>query len=113
MKAWNVSSSASRLWKTAATLLLTCAGAIAYAQTPAAAHAAPATAASSVHATPLAIAKTAPATVKNTSKPYWNDLTPAQHQALAPLATEWNKLGSFNKEKWLELSKKFNTMTPT
>ena len=114
MKARNLSSSASRLWKTASTfLLLTCAGVVAHAQTaaPAPGHVAPA-AAPSVHTSP-APNKAAPATVKNTSKPYWNDLTPAQHQALAPLATEWNKLGSFNKEKWLELSKKFGTMTPT
>jgi hypothetical protein len=42
----------------------------------------------------------------------WNELTPAQHQVLAPLATEWNGLDSTGKEKWLEVSNRFPRMTP-
>lgn len=45
-------------------------------------------------------------------KPLWTDLTPAQQQALAPLAAEWDKLESIRKKKWLEIGNKFSTMKP-
>lgn len=44
--------------------------------------------------------------------PPWKDLTPAQQQALAPLATEWDKLDILHKSKWLAISRKFVTMKP-
>ena len=49
---------------------------------------------------------------KPESKPTWNELTPAQQQALAPLASEWNKMESGRKEKWLVISNKFASMSP-
>ena len=49
---------------------------------------------------------------KPESKPSWNELTPAQQHALAPLAGEWNKLESGRKEKWLVIGNKFASMTP-
>ena len=49
---------------------------------------------------------------KAESNPSWNELTPAQQHALAPLAGEWGKMESARKEKWLVISKKFAHMTP-
>ena len=46
------------------------------------------------------------------SKPLWTDLTPAQQQALAPLAEEWNTLGPVRKNKWLAIANKFGAMKP-
>jgi hypothetical protein len=43
-------------------------------------------------------------------KPTWNELTPAQQHALAPLAGEWNKMESNRKEKWLAIGNKFSGM---
>src|SRR5450830_887411 len=56
--------------------------------------------------TPSKVAK------KPDSKPTWNELTPAQQHALAPLAGEWNKMEFNRKEKWLVIGNKFATMTP-
>jgi hypothetical protein len=114
MKALIFSSSETISWKIiGAMLVLACAVVAAtHAQTPSAPPAP--IAASSTHATVAKpAAKSVPVIAKNTAKPYWTDLTPAQHMALAPLAGEWDRLGRFNKEKWLELSKKFPTMSPT
>jgi hypothetical protein len=60
----------------------------------------------SVAPAPLAAAS------KPEQKPLWKDLTPAQQQALAPLATHWNVLNELQKHKWLALSLNFNKMTP-
>ena len=54
-----------------------------------------------------------PKTMKKTdSKPTWNELTPAQQQALAPLLGEWDKMESGRKEKWLVIANKFAAMKP-
>lgn len=57
-----------------------------------------------------------PASVKrlaqSTAKPLWTELTPAQQQALAPLAFEWDKLDSLRKNKWLAIGNKYATMKP-
>jgi hypothetical protein len=45
-------------------------------------------------------------------KPLWADLTLAQQQALAPLESEWDKLDSFRKNKWLTIGNKFASMKP-
>jgi hypothetical protein len=45
-------------------------------------------------------------------RPLWSELTPAQQQALAPLAQEWNKLDSNHKTKWLAVSNKYPAMSP-
>jgi len=44
--------------------------------------------------------------------PRWSELTPAQQQALAPLASEWDKLGGFRKHKWLVIGNRFASMKP-
>jgi hypothetical protein len=46
------------------------------------------------------------------AKPLWTELTPAQQQALAPLASEWDKLDSFRKNKWLAIGNKYASMKP-
>jgi hypothetical protein len=46
------------------------------------------------------------------TKPLWTELTPAEQQALAPLASEWDKLNSVRKNKWLAIGKKFPSMKP-
>ena len=47
------------------------------------------------------------------SRPTWTELTPAQQQALAPLASSWNTIMSEpQKRKWLEISKNYSTLTP-
>ena len=44
--------------------------------------------------------------------PSWSELSPAQQQALSPLATEWDKLDAAHKSKWLEISRRYVTMKP-
>jgi hypothetical protein len=46
------------------------------------------------------------------SRPTWNELTPAQREALAPLEPEWNKLDRDRKRKWLEVAPKFHKLSP-
>jgi hypothetical protein len=67
----------------------------------------------STNATPPVPAGAAKATpVQGATKPLWTDLTPAQQQALAPLATEWDKLNSARKSKWLAIGNKYASMKP-
>ena len=43
----------------------------------------------------------------------WTELTPAQKQALAPLATSWNtSMSESQKRKWLEISKNYSALSP-
>ena len=44
------------------------------------------------------------------AKPAWKDLTPAQQQALAPLAPHWTWLSEDRKRKWLVISKNYQTL---
>lgn len=53
-----------------------------------------------------------PAPIQPATKPVWAELTPAQQQALAPLATEWDKIEDIRKKKWLEIANKFSAMKP-
>jgi hypothetical protein len=46
------------------------------------------------------------------TKPLWNELTPAQQQTLAPLASEWDRVDVLRKKKWLEIANKFTSMKP-
>lgn len=46
------------------------------------------------------------------SRPTWNELTPAQREALAPLEPEWNKLDRDRKRKWLEVAPKYHQLSP-
>ncbi len=43
-------------------------------------------------------------------KPYWKDLSPAQRQALQPLAPHWDRLNEQHKLKWLALSKNYPSL---
>jgi len=49
--------------------------------------------------------------VKRSTKPLWSELTPAQQQALAPLAGSWNTVSETQKRKWLALSQNFPSMS--
>jgi len=42
--------------------------------------------------------------------PAWESLTPAQKQALAPLARDWPSIDSSRKAKWLEVAARFPAM---
>lgn len=59
---------------------------------------------------PAGAAKAAPA--QAAAKPSWTELTPAQQQALSPLAGEWDKLNSARKRKWLVIGNKYASMNP-
>jgi hypothetical protein len=54
------------------------------------------------------IAPQRPATAKSS----WKDLTPAQQQALKPLAEHWASLGVERRRKWLEISKNYPSWSP-
>lgn len=45
-------------------------------------------------------------------KPLWQELTPAQKAALAPLASEWDRMDSVRKQKWLDIGNRFAGMKP-
>jgi hypothetical protein len=48
---------------------------------------------------------------KQRTKPLWAELTPAQQQALVPLAPKWDTLSETQKRKWLALSQNFPRMS--
>lgn len=48
---------------------------------------------------------------KELTKPLWSELTPAQQQALAPLAATWNTVSEAQKRKWLALSQNYPKMS--
>lgn len=73
----------------------------------------PAPTASASTATPAPSTQTPSKVAKKPdAKPTWNELTPAQQHALAPLAGEWNKMEFNRKEKWLVIGNKFAAMNP-
>lgn len=41
------------------------------------------------------------------AKPFWNELSPSQHRALAPLAGLWDQLSETQKSKWIVVSKNY------
>jgi hypothetical protein len=53
---------------------------------------------------------------KNKPKPpektMWKDLSPAQQQALEPLAAEWDQIEPIRKQKWLGIVKRYASMKP-
>jgi hypothetical protein len=53
-----------------------------------------------------------PTTSQVAVRPLWAELTPAQQQALAPLAGEWDKMDGFRKKKWLAIGNKYASMKP-
>jgi hypothetical protein len=44
---------------------------------------------------------------KQKTQPHWGELTPAQQQALTPLAPKWDSISESQKRKWLALSQNF------
>lgn len=42
----------------------------------------------------------------------WQDLTPAQREALAPLQPGWDELGPVRKQKWLDIAGRYASMKP-
>jgi hypothetical protein len=46
------------------------------------------------------------------SRPTWRELSPAQQQALSPLAAHWDRLSEERKRKWLVISKNFSSRSP-
>lgn len=60
-------------------------------------------------ASPKIAASTA---TQSVSKSSWSDLTPAQKQALTPLAASWISISEPQKRKWLEISRNYRTLTP-
>ncbi len=44
-------------------------------------------------------------------KPYWQDLTPAQKQALSPLSQLWPSMTQPHKRKWLAISQNFSQLS--
>jgi hypothetical protein len=75
-------------------------------QTPAAQHQPAASA-----ARPALAASATRSAAKQRTKPLWVELTPAQQQALVPLAPKWDTLSETQKRKWLALSQNFPKMS--
>jgi hypothetical protein len=48
----------------------------------------------------------------NVAKPAWKDLSPAQRDALAPLANDWDKFERNRKLKWLDVANKYPQLSP-
>ncbi|MDR0933500.1 MAG: DUF3106 domain-containing protein [Burkholderiaceae bacterium] len=46
------------------------------------------------------------------TKPYWNDLTAEQRDALAPLEQVWDRIATARKKKWLEIAQRMESMSP-
>lgn len=54
----------------------------------------------------------APASVHRSANTGWSELTPAQQQALHPLAANWGTLSEPHKKKWISLSQNYASMPP-
>ena len=46
------------------------------------------------------------------AQPLWSELSPAQHEVLAPLEPQWNALPSAKKRSWLKLADRVPKMKP-
>ncbi len=44
--------------------------------------------------------------------PTWSALTPAQREALSPLASVWNRLDANRKQKWLRIAARYQKLSP-
>ncbi len=63
--------------------------------------------------TAAGVSSTAPVQPNGLSGPAWAALTPLQRQALAPLASTWDKLNAGQQRKWLEVSRNYPALPPT
>ena len=61
---------------------------------------------------PVISEKPAASTKVVSARPAWTELTHAQQQALAPLASSWNTISESQKRKWLEISKNYAALPP-
>ena len=50
--------------------------------------------------------------INTSSKPAWQDLTPAQQLSLKPLAANWNTLGESHKRKWIAIAANYPSLAP-
>lgn len=100
-------------WRAAALVVLTLAGALSFAETPAAPPApAPATpvAAPALPAASPARPASKAASARNgrrVTTPLWSELSAAEQQSLAPLAGAWNALSPAQKRKWQAMAQNF------
>jgi hypothetical protein len=60
---------------------------------------------------PASATKTAASAKRSPTKPLWTELTPAQQQALKPLAGTWDTVSEAQKRKWLALSQNYPRMS--
>jgi hypothetical protein len=44
--------------------------------------------------------------------PSWNQLSPQQREALAPLAGQWSTIPADSKRKWIEIADKYPQLSP-
>jgi len=44
-------------------------------------------------------------------QPKWTELTPQQRDVLAPLSSEWDKLESYRRKKWLGIALRYPTLS--
>jgi len=44
--------------------------------------------------------------------PTWEELSPAQREALGPLAGDWDKFDGDRKKKWVEIAKQYQHLSP-
>ncbi|HSQ10162.1 MAG TPA: DUF3106 domain-containing protein [Burkholderiaceae bacterium] len=49
---------------------------------------------------------------QGSARPAWSELTTAQREALAPLASDWAALDAERKRKWLEVAAKYPRLSP-
>lgn len=113
--------SVPRVWRVGAATALTvvCAWALSIwpcvnAQAPASnINALPAASTAPVHPTgPTVTPNPRASNPKSSDKHDWNELSPAQQQALAPLAGDWAQLDTARRKKWLEIARRYPTMKP-
>lgn len=57
-------------------------------------------------------APTKPIIATPEARPLWQELTPAQKNALAPLSADWSGIDLLRKKKWLEIAVRFPSMKP-
>ena len=53
-----------------------------------------------------------PAVAQAAGGPSWNQLSPQQREALAPLAGQWTTMPAENKRKWLDIADKYPQLSP-
>ena len=60
----------------------------------------------------LCVALSTFASAAEKKQPDWAQLTPAQQQILAPLASDWNNFDAIQRKKWLLTAKRYPKMKP-